>query len=216
MEIKGIDISRWQGEIDFNNVKASGIDFVIIRAVGENQKIDPLFKANYEKARAAKLNIGCYYFANRKFRGAEAGVIAANNFIEIIKGLKFEYPVYLDIEAQDNRYKNEITEATIAFCDSMEKAGYFVGIYASDISGFKDRLILDKVKKYAAWVARYGKDPEYCKDWGIWQYTSKGSIPGIIGSVDLDVSKVDYAKVITEKGFNNYPKKEKKTKKKEA
>lgn len=214
MEIKGIDISRWQGEIDFNKVKASGIDFVIIRAVGENQLIDPLFMANYEKARAAKLNIGCYYFANRKFRGSEAGVIAANNFIKIINGLQFEYPVYLDIEAQDNRYKNEITEAAVAFCDTMEKAGYFAGIYASDISGFRDRLIYDKVKKYAAWVARYGSEPHNVKDWGMWQFTSRGSVSGIIGSVDVDISKVDYAKVITEKGFNNYPKK--KTKKKEA
>lgn len=121
MEIKGIDISRWQGEIDFNKVKASGIDFVIIRAVGENQLVDPLFMANYEKARAAKLNIGCYYFANRKFRGSQAGVIAANNFIKIINGLKFEYPVYLDIEAQDNRYKNEITEAAVAFVIRWKK-----------------------------------------------------------------------------------------------
>ena len=68
----------------------------------------------------------------------------------------------------------------------------------------------DRIKDYAHWVARYGKEPEVCKSYGIWQYSSKGSVPGIIGSVDLDISSVDYAKVIKEKGFNNFPKQKKK------
>ena len=213
--IKGIDISHWNGSIDFDKVKASGVEFVIIKAGGSDKGFytDPMFITNYAKAVAAKLNVGAYYFAGKNFRGIESGIADAKRFIKILDGLKFEYPIFLDIEAQENRYKEEITDAAIAFCEEMEKAGYFVGIYASDISGFKDKLNHDRIKDYAHWVARYGKEPEICKSYGIWQYSSKGRIPGIIGSVDMDLSAVDYAKVIKEKGFNNYPKQDKKKKK---
>ena len=216
--IKGVDISHWNGSIDFDKVKASGVEFVIIKAGGSDKGFytDPMFITNYNKAKAAGLFVGAYYFAGKNFRGIEAGVKDAERFIKILDGLKFEYPIFLDIEAQENRYKEEITDAAIAFCEKMEKAGYYVGIYASDISGFKDKLIHDRIKSYAHWVARYGKEPEVCKNFGIWQYSSKGRVPGIVGSVDLDTSAVDYAKTITEKGFNGYDKPVKKTKKKEA
>ena len=209
--IKGIDVSHWQNVIDFKKVKASGIDFVIIKAGGSDKGFyqDSRFKENYAKAVAAGLYVGAYYFAGKDFRGVENGIADAERFIAILNSLKFEYPVYLDIEAQDNRYKEEITDAAVAFCQTMEKAGYFVGIYASDISGFKYKLDHEKVKPYAHWVARYGKEPDVCTEYGIWQYSSKGSVSGISGSVDMDLSSVDYAKLITEKGFNNYPKKKK-------
>lgn len=215
MKIQGIDISHWNGDIDFSKVKTSGVDFVIIKAGGSDKGFytDSKFKDNYAKAVAAKLNVGAYYFAGKNFRGIESGIADARRFIKILDGLKFEYPVFLDIEAQENRYKEEITDAAVAFCEEMEKAGYYVGIYASDISGFRDKLNHDRIKDYAHWVARYGKEPEICKSYGMWQYSSKGSISGIVGSVDMDISSVDYAKVIKEKGFNNYPKQEKKKKK---
>ena len=119
----------------------------------------------------------------------------------------------MDIEAQENRYKDGITDAAVAFCKELEKAGYFVGIYASDISGFKDKLHHDRIKDYAHWVARYGNEPKVCKEYGIWQYSSKGTVNGISGSVDMDLSTVDYSKTIKEKGFNGYPKKESKKRK---
>ena len=214
MQVKGIDISHWNGSIDFEKVNASGIDFVIIKAGGSDKGFytDSMFKENYNKAIAAGLSVGAYYFAGKNFRGIEAGITDARKFTKILDGLKFDYPVFLDIEAQENRYKEAITDAAVAFCEEMEKAGYFVGIYASDISGFKDKLNHDRIKSYAHWVARYGKEPEVCKNYGIWQYSSKGSVPGICGSVDMDIAAVDYPKTITEKGFNNYPKKVKETK----
>lgn len=215
MQIKGIDISHWNGCIDFEKVKASGIEFAIIKAGGSDKGFytDSKFIENYNKAMAAGLSVGAYYFAGKYFRGIEAGVIDAHKFIEILKGLKFDYPVFLDIEAQENRYKDGITDAAVAFCKELEKAGYFVGIYASDISGFKDKLHHDRIKDYAHWVARYGNEPKVCKEYGIWQYSSKGSVNGISGSVDMDISTVDYSKTIKEKGFNGYPKKESKKRK---
>lgn len=215
MQIKGIDVSHWNGCIDFDKVKASGVEFVIIKAGGSDKGFytDSKFRENYEKAKAAGLYVGAYYFAGKKFRGVEAGMADAQRFIDILKGLKFEYPVFIDIEAQENRYKEEITDAAVAFCNMLESAGYFVGIYASDISGYKDKLNHDRIKSYAHWVARYGKEPEVCKEYGMWQYSSKGSVTGISGSVDMDISAVDYAKTIKEKGFNGYPKKESKKRK---
>lgn len=210
-EFKGIDVSHWQNVIDFEKVKASGIEFVIIKAGGSDKGfyMDSRFKENYNKAVAAGLSVGAYYFAGKNFRGVENGMADAQRFIDLLKGLKFDYPVFLDIEAQENRYKEEITDAAVAFCNMLESAGYFVGIYASDISGFKDKLNHERIKSYAHWVARYGKEPEICKDYGMWQYSSKGSISGISGSVDMDISYVDYPKIIKAKGFNGYPKKKK-------
>lgn len=215
MQIKGIDVSHWNGCIDFEKVKASGIDFVIIKAGGSDKGFytDSKFIDNYNKAKAAGLSVGAYYFAGKDFRGVENGLADAHRFIKILKGLKFDYPVFLDIEAQDNRYKEEITDAAVLFCNILEGAGYFVGIYASDISGYQYKLNHDRIKSYAHWVARYGNEPKVCKEYGIWQYSSKGTVNGIRGSVDMDISTVDYAKTIKEKGFNGYPKKESKKRK---
>lgn len=213
MSVKGIDISHWNGDIDFNKVKADGIEFVIIKAGGSDKGfyMDPKFKENYNKAKAAGLMVGAYYFAGKNFRGVENGLADAVRFITQLKDLEFDYPVFLDIEAQDNRYKEEITDAATAFCSYLETAHYFVGIYASDISGFKYKLDHDRIKSFVHWVARYGKEPEVCKEYGIWQYSNRGYIPGISGPVDLDISKIDYSKVIKEMGLNGF-KAEKKTK----
>lgn len=208
MNTKGIDISHWNGNINFDLVKSAGYDFVIIKAGGyeSGPYIDPMFEINYNKAKNAGLNVGCYYFAGKNFRTAEVGTIYVDHFYSLIKGKEFEYPVFIDVEAQDVRYRNGITDAVVNFSESLEKMGYFVGVYASDISGYKDRLIHDKIKKFAHWVARYGREPQICKDYQIWQYSSKGSVRGIIGSVDLDISNVDYPKIIKSKGLNGFSK----------
>ena len=207
---KGIDISHWNGVIDFDQVKSSGIDFVIIKAGGSDKGFykDPKFEENYKKAKAAGLKVGAYYFVGRKFYGDISGTADAHRFIDILGDKQFEYPVFLDIETTDPIYKEFATDAAFSFCKEMEKSEYFCGIYASDISGFKDRLEMEHLKMFCSWVARYGKEPSYNKDWQIWQYSSKGNIPGISSNVDLDYSKSDFSKVIIEKGFNNFKKAE--------
>ena len=208
MTIKGIDISRWNGDIDFNKVKASGIEFVIIKAGGSEKGFytDPKFKENYEKAKAAGLFVGAYYFVGKKFYGDLSGIEDAKRFIKILQGMQFEYPVYLDVETTDARYKELATDAAIAFCNTMEAAGYYVGVYASDISGFKEKLNHNRLEAYAHWVARYGKAPEVCKEGVIHQYSSKGAVDGIVGSVDLDKASCDYSKYIIAGGFNGFKK----------
>ena len=210
--IKGIDISHWNGAIDFNKVKKSGVDFVIIKAGGSDKSPykDSMFEKYYKAAKEAGLKVGAYYFVGKKFLGKESGLADAKRFIEILKGKQFDYPVFLDLETTETRYKKEATEASKAFCRALEDAGYFVGIYASDISGFKEKLELSEITQYSLWVARYGSEPVYVNSWGMWQYSSKGSVNGICGSVDLDYSKIDFSDTIIKKGFNGYKKPAKK------
>ena len=204
--MKGIDVSHWQHNINFSSVKESGIEFAILKAGGSDAGfyIDSKFEENYTAAVAAGLNVGCYYFAGSKFIGEKNGTADAKKFASIIKSKKFDMPIYLDIEAQPTSEKSGITEAAIAFCDHMEKQGYFIGIYASDISGFKERLDPSVVTKYSSWVARYGKQPEYNRYWSMWQYSSTGAVTGITGNVDLDISNFDFPELIKHKHFNNY------------
>lgn len=215
--IKGIDISHWQGDIDFNKVKADGYDFVILKAGGWERTLykDPMFETYYKDAKAAGLYVGAYYFAGRYFYEESVSVNCAYHFKDILGDKTFEYPVFIDIEAQDNRYKDGITKAAIAFCRQMEDFGYFAGIYASDISGFKNRLNIEEIQAFVFWVARYGMEPTYCKNYKLWQYASKGSVNGICGSVDLDISYYDFSKVMKDKGLNGFKKIKKQKKSKE-
>lgn len=137
---------------------------------------------------------------------AAAGKADAERFLKILKGKQLEYPVYMDNEAQPASAKVGIMEATIAFCETMESAGYFVGIYGSAVSGFKERMDDTKLTPYAHWVAQYASKCSYKGNYGIWQYSSKGSVDGISGNVDLDYGYVDYPAIIKSGGFNGYTK----------
>ena len=205
---KGIDVSHWQGTIDWNKVKAAGIQFAIIKAGGSDAGFytDSKWEANYKGAKAAGIPVGAYYFVGKDCVTAAAGKADAERFIQILKGRQLEYPVFMDNEAQPASAKAGITEATIAFCETMEAAGYFVGIYGSAVSGFKERMDDSKLTDYAHWVAQYASKCSYKGDYGIWQYSSKGSVDGISGNVDLDYGYIDYPSIITSKGFNGYTK----------
>ena len=208
MAIKGIDVSHWQGTIDWNKVKEAGIQFAIIKAGGSDDGFytDSKWEANYKGAKAAGIPIGAYYFVGKDCVSAAAGKADAERFLKILKGKQLEYPVYMDNEAQPASAKTGITEATIAFCETMENAGYFVGIYGSTSSGFKERMDDGRLTPYAHWVAQYASKCTYSGNYGIWQYSSKGKVSGISGNVDLDYAYVDYPSVITKDGFNGYRK----------
>lgn len=208
MAIKGIDVSHWQGTIDWNKVKEAGIQFAIIKAGGSDDGFytDSKWEANYKGAKAAGIPIGAYYFVGKDCVSAAAGKADAERFLKILKGKQLEYPVYMDNEAQPASAKTGITEATIAFCETMENAGYFVGIYGSTYSGFKERMDDGRLTPYAHWVAQYASKCTYSGNYGIWQYSSKGKVSGISGNVDLDYAYVDYPSVITNDGFNGYRK----------
>lgn len=206
--IKGIDVSHWQGNIDWNAVKTDGYEFAIIKAGGSDSGFytDRKFRSNYEDAKAAGLAVGAYYFVGKYCKSYEDGVADAKRFIAMLSGLQFEYPVYIDFEAPDASDKEGNTEACIGFCKTMEDNGYFAGIYASEISGFRDRLDDSKLQSFSHWVARYGNRPSSIPEsvFGIWQHSSTGSVVGISGNVDLDISYVDFPSIIKKAGLNGF------------
>lgn len=204
---KGIDVSHWQGIIDWTAVKNDGVDFAIIKAGGSDKGFykDSKFEQNYNNAKAAGISVGAYYFVGKLCKSREAGVADAKRFIDILKGKQFEYPVFIDFEAPDTTDKAGNTDAVIAFCEVMENAGYFVGVYASEISGFNDRLDDSRLQHISHWVARYGKKPATNANvFHIWQYSSKGSVTGINGNVDMDTSYVDFETVIKNNYLNGF------------
>lgn len=205
---KGIDVSKYQENIAWKQVKDSGIEFAIIKAGGSDDGFytDSAYERNYAGAKAAGVPVGAYYYVGRLCISREDGIADAKRFIAMLEGKQFEYPVYIDLEETDPKNKAGATDAVIGFCETMEAAGYFCGIYASDISGFKDRLELSRLKTRALWVASYGSMPKYVSSYGIWQKSSTGRVPGIVGDVDLDECYVDYPAIIKSRGDNGFPK----------
>lgn len=209
MKIKGIDVSQWQGNsIDFGKVKAAGIDFVIIRA-GYGRYIsqkDPTFEDNYRKAKSAGLNVGVYWYSYAQSEAdarAEAAVC-----MEAIKDKLFEYPIYFDLEEQSqfSRGKAFCSALVTAFCGELEKAGYFAGLYISR-SPLQNYITAEVAGRYALWIAEYDvSKPNYSGQYGMWQHTDKGSVPGVSSNVDLDICYVDYPTIIKEGGFNGFTK----------
>lgn len=197
---KGIDISHWNVVTDFKKIKEAGYSFVIIKAGGSDgvkRYTDVCFEDYCKRAKEAGLKVGCYYFAGKGFhKGYTEGIADARHFLKIIGGKKFEYPIYLDVEAMDKRFKKSITEACNAFCELCESRNYYVGIYGSDVSTFAELVDISQLKKYDKWVARYGNNPKYVKSFGVHQYSSTGTVSGIKGKVDLDTSYVDYALIM--------------------
>lgn len=206
--IHGIDVSQWQGgNIDFNKVKAAGINFVIIRA-GYGKHIsqkDPQFESNYARAKAAGLNVGAYWYSYAN-SVADAKAEAAT-CIKAIAGKTFEYPIFFDLEerSQFNKGRDFCSSLVTAFCGELEKAGYFAGLYISR-SPLEQYISRDVAKKYTLWVAEYGGKLNYSSDYGIWQNSSTWRVNGISGNVDHDYSYIDYPSIIKKGGYNGFKK----------
>ena len=205
--MKGIDVSKWQGKIDWQRVKASGIEFAIIRAGygnSANQK-DSFFERNYLGAKTAGLHVGAYWYSYaNSFREA---IEEAKAFQRVIVGKQFDMPVYFDMEEKDQlEAGRDFCSGLIrTFCSEMEKAGYFAGFYTS-ASYAKTVVSPEVLGRYTFWCAQWAKSCSYQGRCGIWQYSSKGRVPGINGNVDLDRCYQDFPKVIRNGGFNGYPK----------
>ena len=194
MELRGIDVSIYQPNIDWQAVAKSGIRFAIIKAGGsECERFkDKTFEYNYQNAKANGIKLGTYFMGGRGFTSAKAGKADADYFLQIISGKAFEFPCYIDLELPTIVTRDGNTDACIAFCETVKAAGYKTGIYASDISGFKSRLDIKRLTNYDKWVARYGSKPQYVNEYQVWQYSSSGSVPGIKGRVDVNLSNTDY------------------------
>lgn len=204
--MKGIDVSVYQGEIDWKKVRADNVDFAIIRAgLGKLvSQADKNFMKNYDGAKSAGIKVGAYWYSYAM--SEDEARQEAKAFIQVISGLCFEFPVWLDLEEQKqfDLGKEKVSAIVRAFLEEVEKAGYFVGLYSS-YSALQTHIASDIQNRYAIWCAHWCDSTPY-KLWGIWQHSCKGSVNGITGDVDMDVCRTDYPTRIMKKGLNGYRK----------
>lgn len=216
--VKGIDISKYQAGINLSAVKNAGMDFVILRAGytgygdGVSKAKDTSFETFYTQSKEVGLNVGAYWFtcANTYQKGVDEAKWMYEN---CLKGKQFEYPIYIDVEDDTgkryylrNAGKEATTQGVKGFCETLENLGYYVGIYASDISGFKEMMNIEQLTGYDKWVARYGSKPSYVSEHGMHQYTSSGKINGYNGNLDMNEAYKDYPTIIKNGGFNGFSK----------
>lgn len=203
VDLKGIDVSGYQGKINFKKVKESGVDFVIVKA-GYATSTVPTWELNFANAKNNGLKVGAYWYSYAA--SIEQGIEEAKAFIKALKGKQLDFPVYLDLEerSQFDKGRRFCTQLVEAFCGELEKAGYYVGVYCSTYwyTNFVDENVREK---YLAWIADYRGECYYTGTYGIWQY-GVGRVDGVEYDCDLDEGYVDYSIYIKEHGLNGYPK----------
>lgn len=192
--VLGIDVSKWNKGIDWEAVKEDGVKFVIIRCGYRGSKTgalvqDPYFVQNIEGATAAGLKVGVYFFT-QAITEIEA-VEEASMVLALTEGYQLSMPVFIDTEGSGGRADSlNVTERTAickAFCDTVESSGGTAGIYASR-NWYQTKLKDTTFDPYVKWLAEYRKEPLYKGKYDMWQYTSSGSVSGIEGRVDLNLS----------------------------
>lgn len=200
-KVMGIDVSKWQGDIDWSAVKDDGIDFAIIRLGYRGMQdgtlyTDPYFAQNMEGAYAAGVSTGAYLYTQAiTVEEAEEEARYVVEQLEQYKGY-VTYPVIIDIEAYEgSRLDNALltpqqkTEICAAFCEIVEEAGYTAGVYSNKYY-WETYLNAADLEKYYVWMAHYTSQTSYAGRYDMWQFSSTGSINGISGNVDLDVAYV--------------------------
>ena len=198
-EIKGIDVSRWNGNIDWKAVANYGMGFAILRITEKGNVIDSTFETNYKGCTTNKIPVGVYkysYATNISQIKEEANIV-----IKILKSRKLDYPVFLDIEdkCQENISKDDMLKMIQAFRSIIVKSGYKFGIYCGSY-WYKTKLP-EGAKKYDCWLAAYPSNDDGTLQEKVrpsdgigWQYSSKATIPGIQTKVDRNIFYKDYSK----------------------
>lgn len=186
--MKGIDVSVYQGQIDWTKVKQAGIGFAILRigyGMFENQK-DVTFERNYTEATRVGIPVGVYLYSYAK--SVDEAIQEANVVLRWLNNRKLQLPVYFDIEdkTQQGLGRNVLNNMCIAFCNKIEQAGYWAGIYSNKYWATSIISGAELAKKYTYWVAQYANSCTFNGDYAIWQYSSTGRVAGISGNVDLN------------------------------
>jgi lysozyme len=188
-QIKGIDVSHYQGTIDWAKVKADGVKFTFIKATqGTNYSKVDYFRNQAPKALGTGLQVGAYHYGT--FSNVPEAITEARYFLSVIKDYKLTYPLVLDLEEnKDGASKKQLTDAAIAFLDVLKNAKYSAMLYTS--KGFLDSQLDESRIHYPFWIARYYKELGRKAD--IWQYSDKGKINGISGNVDMNWAYRDFS-----------------------
>ena len=218
---RGIDVSRWNHQIDtasgeylpldWEAVKRAGFEFVILKVGSTKSGLEPTFMMDYEGARAAGLEVGAYFYTySTTLEGIEKD---ARDLLSYIKGKKFEYPIYLDLEdpSLSSLGKNNLSAMCETFLCTLQENGYYAGLYTNHTWL---TTILDTprmVTLFDLWYARYPlsekptwNEEKYGKQLGMWQYTESGEIDGLEGSFDLNYAYKDYKEIMQKWKLNGF------------
>lgn len=205
-----IDVSRYQGTIDWAQVAAAGYKGAMLKTVSTNRKlskradglyIDPTFETNYRNARAAGLDVGVYYYTyatSEAMADAELALLR-----QAVYGKEFSLPVCVDVE--ENKLKQlstlDLSNLTAYALEQVERMGFYAQLYT--YTGYKYELDMARLSsRWDVWLADYtGKPPKVSFKYNAHQHTSKGSVPGISSNVDLNVTTLNYPRIIRKKGL---------------
>lgn len=205
-----VDVSRYQGTIDWAKVKAAGYKGAMLKTVSTNRKlskradglyIDPTFETNYRNAKAAGLDVGVYYYTyatSEAMADAELALVR-----QAVYGKELTMPVAVDVE--ENKLKQlstlDLSNLTAYALEQVERMGFYAQLYT--YTGYKYELDMARLSsRWDVWLADYtGKTPNVTFNYNAHQHTSKGSVPGISGNVDLNVTTLNYPKIIRKKGL---------------
>lgn len=201
MSFKGIDVCEFQDKINWEKVKNDGIQFAILRATYGSNSVDAEFKRNADECTRLGIPFGVYVYSYAL--SVDGAINEANNLLKTIKGYKLSYPVIIDMEDADH-YKQRngmpsnstLVDICAKECEMFEEAGYYAMIYASK-SWFDGKLKSSKLDRYDKWMAWWYDGAKFdTNKYGLWQYTSSGSVSGISGRVDMNISYKDYPQII--------------------
>lgn len=207
MQVFGIDISVWQKDMNLATAKKEGVKFAVARAMYGNAK-DTHFESNYKKILAQGLGVGAYQWGRAKNK-AQAKEEAELLIEHCLQGKKFDYPIYYDVEDSIlmNLDVETLTQVVETWCDTLEKAGYFVGVYMS-YSAANNEVKKRLWEKYSSWIAYWtttARKPA-CQMWQFGGETNLVRTNKVAGmTCDQDYAYVDFPKLIKERGLNNYP-----------
>lgn len=203
-----LDVSRWQGKIKMEGwaqVKAAGYKGVMLRAVGSRNGvpyIDPTFEDNYDNAKAAGLDVGVYYYTNascEKLADEELAVLR-----QTLRGKELTMPVAVDMEDAELTVlkPKDLTNLAAYHLEQIEKMGFFAQLYTYTSYANRNLEMERLAGRWNIWLADYtGKAPKVSFKYNAHQHTSKGSVPGISGNVDLNVTTLNYPRIIRKKGL---------------
>lgn len=200
--VLGVDVSEHQGDIDWQAVRGAGVEFAILRVGYRGMtegglNVDATFEQNYQGAVDAGLQVGVYFFSQAV--SEEEAREEANFVLQTLNGRGLAYPVVFDWEtpipseelpAEDLRAYDisgeEVTRFALAFCQQIEKNGYTACVYTNKTMAY-NTFNLEELKGYALWYAEYQPAPSLYYGFRLWQYSASGTVPGISGSVDLNL-----------------------------
>lgn len=218
---KGVDISRWNHQIDsasgsylpidWEAVKAAGFEFVILKAGSTKSGIEPTFEMDYAGAKAAGLEVGAYFYT---YSLTVEGITKDVEMLMLwLEGKQFEYPIYLDLEDSSllSLGKNHLSAMCEAFLGKLQANGYYAGLYTNHnwLTNILDTARM--VTLFDIWYARYPgtsvptwNEEKYGRQLGMWQFTESGTIPGLDGYFDFNYSYKDYSELMKKWGLNGY------------